>query len=162
MNQQKINRIFFGGCLLWLAIYVVFALSPSSYGVALDLFGVENPGLFKERPIRSDEWAVWTPYTQMAVYNHFERFYDMSAYQIDLRNFNQLPLWDWALPFKPLTWGYFFLPPAYAFSLFYASMTVLFLIGWKKVIELLLPEQTESRSLIAIVFADLPSFPRTV
>lgn len=36
--------------------------------------------------------------------------------------------------FKPLIWGYFILPSATAFSLYYALMTLFFVVGWEKVI----------------------------
>lgn len=134
LKNININQIYWLYAI-WLVVYVSFALSPSSYGMALESFGIDYNTVFgSARPIRSDEWAVWTPYTQMAVNNNFERFYQSGLYQIDLRNFNQIPLLDWSLIFKPLIWGYFILPPAYAFSLFYALLTLLFVIGWEKVV----------------------------
>jgi len=109
-KQININHIYWLYAI-WLILNVSFALSPSSYGMALDAFGIDYNTVFGlPRPIRSDEWAVWTPYTQMAVNNDFERYYQSGLYQIDLRNFNQIPLLDWSLVFKPLIWGYFILP----------------------------------------------------
>lgn len=158
IGNITINKIFNILCFAYFILYTVFCLSPSSYGLALNMFGIEHNHLFgKARPIRSDEWAVWTPYTQMAVNNHFERFFIFPEYQIDLRNFNQLPLWDWALPFKPLTWGYFVFAPATGFSIFYAGMTLLFITGWKLLTEKLLGN-IEHASLLAILFSLLMYF----
>ncbi|WP_051488204.1 DUF7657 domain-containing protein [Salinivibrio socompensis] len=86
-------------CLLLLIPIVIFALTPSSYGAALSLFGFDGEGLIAGNPrgMRTDEWAVWTPYIQMAVLNGFERFNEFSTYHHDLRGFNAVPLVDWGL-----------------------------------------------------------------
>jgi len=112
--------------------YVGFCLSPSSYALALRAFGIEQTGVVLGSPkaLRSDEWAIWTPYLQIAVNNGFERVNATSPYGEDLRNFNALPLKDWALAFKPQFWAFFLVDPAYAFSLSHAAIYVAFLIGW--------------------------------
>ncbi|WP_047688564.1 DUF7657 domain-containing protein [Vibrio sp. ZOR0018] len=121
-------------CLLLLIPITLFALTPSSYGAALSLFGFEGEGLLfgKPRMIRTDEWAVWTPYIQMAVLNGFERFNELSTYHHDLRGFNAVPLADWALIFKPLMWSFWIFEPARAFALHHGLVIVLFLMGWKR------------------------------
>lgn len=123
-------------CLLLLIPITLFALTPSSYGAALSLFGFEGEGLLfgKPRMIRTDEWAVWTPYIQMAVLNGFERFNELSTYHHDLRGFNAVPLADWALIFKPLMWSFWIFEPARAFALHHGLVIVLFLIGWKRLL----------------------------
>lgn len=114
--------------------YVALALTPSSYALVFRLVGAPDLGLwlFEPRPVRSDEWAVWTPFVQAAVNNGFERFNATSVYGEDLRNFNGLPLWDWALPFKPQFWLFFLLPPAFAFSFSHAVFIGLFLVGYHR------------------------------
>ncbi|WP_116645205.1 hypothetical protein [Salinivibrio sp. HTSP] len=120
-------------CLLLLIPIVIFALTPSSYGAALSLFGFDGEGLLAgtPRPIRTDEWTVWTPYIQMAVLNGFERFNEFSTYHHDLRGFNAVPLADWGLIFKPLMWPFWLLEPARAFALHHGLIIVSFLLGWK-------------------------------
>lgn len=111
--------------------YVLARLSPSSYGLALDLMGIPNQPLFgRAQPLRTDEWAIWTPYIQAAVNNDFGRFNLTSVYQEDFRNFNALPLRDWALVFKPEFWAFFVLEPARAFSIYHAFFMAAFVIGW--------------------------------
>ncbi|WP_217534059.1 DUF7657 domain-containing protein [Vibrio metschnikovii] len=131
--QLKLDK-FDTFCLLLLLPIVVFALTPSSYGAALSLFGFEGEGLLFGQPrmIRTDEWAVWTPYIQMAVLNDFERFNQLSTYHHDLRGFNGVPLADWALVFKPLMWPFWVFEPARAFALHHGLVIVLFLMGWKR------------------------------
>ncbi|EOW9268813.1 TPA: hypothetical protein PX805_003272 [Vibrio cholerae] len=129
-------------CLLLLIPITLFALTPSSYGAALSLFGFEGEGLLlgKPREIRSDEWAVWTPYIQMAVLNGFDRFNELSTYHHDLRGFNAVPLADWALIFKPLMWPFWIFEPARAFALHHGLIIVTFLVGWKRLLVLCLSD----------------------
>ncbi len=123
-------------CLFLLGFYGIFyvgnALSPSSYGVFLEQAGAKSEGLFwgKPRPIRSDEWSVYTPMIQTAVNNNFERYNKTSPYKEDLRSGFALPIKDWSIPFKPTLIGFTFLPPAYAFSLYNFSIIALFLTGF--------------------------------
>ncbi|WP_448191509.1 DUF7657 domain-containing protein [Azospirillum sp. sgz301742] len=112
--------------------YTALHWTPSSYALALRPFGVADTGLIagKPKPIRSDEWAVWTPYVQAAVNNGFERTNATSPYREDMRNFNAVPLLDWALPFKPQYWLFFVADPALAFSFSHAIFIAMSLIGY--------------------------------
>jgi putative flippase GtrA len=129
------GREAFGFWVLFLCtLYTVFCLSPSSYGNAFQEMLGRKLGLLLGSPkgLRSDEWAIWTPYIQIAVNNGFSRINETSPYLEDLRNFNALPLLDWALVFKPQFLGFFILDPAWAFSLYHASIFAAFLIGWER------------------------------
>lgn len=135
-------------CLLLLIPITWFALTPSSYGIVLNIFGYDSEGLVwgKPRAIRSDEWAVWTPYIQMAVLNSFERFNELSTYQHDLRGFNAVPLADWALVFKPLMWPFWLFDPARAFAMHHGLVIVTFLLGWKRLLARCLADIDESKA----------------
>ncbi|EEY46439.1 hypothetical protein VMA_000235 [Vibrio mimicus VM223] len=150
-------------CVLLLIPITVFALTPSSYGAVLSLFGFDGEGLIwgKPRMIRSDEWAVWTPYIQMAVLNGFERFNDFSTYHHDLRGFNAVPLADWGLFFKPFMWPFWILEPARAFALHHGLIIITFLIGWKRLLVCCLTDidiSIKQRNLYAIFFSVLIFF----
>jgi hypothetical protein len=108
--------------------------TPSSYGVVLNRLGSEGVGLIwgEPKPIRSDEWAVWTPLVQATVHNDFRRINETSPYKEDLRNINALPLRDWGLVLKPAWWGFGLLDPARAFALSWALPMVAFLLGWER------------------------------
>jgi hypothetical protein len=123
---------FIAAVLVVTALYAALQLTPSSYAIALQMIGVNDAGpLFGfAQPERSDEWALWTPFVQIAVNNGFARIEHISPYQADLRNFNALPLWDWALVFKPQMWAFFVAPPAAAFSLMFAILLAACWIGW--------------------------------
>lgn len=116
---------------LCFAFYVAFALSPSSYQVGLRFLGVETkPLLGIARPIRSDEWIVYTPLIQIAVRSGFSTVDLVSPYQESLKGFIAFPILDWSLIFKPQLWAYWVLPPAYAYSLYFALMWSSFLLGY--------------------------------
>lgn len=133
-------------------IYVGNAWTPSHYGSALAMVGVSGQGplLGEARSIRSDEWAVLTPYFQIAVNNGFARYNRHSPYHEDLRSFSALPLWDWSLAFKPQLWGFFLFDPAYAYSLYHYLMIVAFVCGYVK---LLMRFGVDSRFALAISLA---------
>ncbi|MFH0264227.1 hypothetical protein ACGRQ9_01545 [Vibrio rumoiensis] len=102
----------------------------------MDLAGLENTTLFGHpRSIRSDEWAVWTPYFQAIINNNFHRFDEHSLYNIDFRNFYSLPVLDWGLIFKPLMWPFFIFEPARAFSLYNGLVIFLNVVGYKCLFE---------------------------
>ena len=132
MLRRKINFEII--ILLLLILYCTFYFSPSSYGIALDIFGIANEGLFfgKPRGIRSDEWAVWTPYFQAAVNNEFRRYDIQNLYNIDFRNFFALPIFDWSIILKPFLWPFLFFQPARAYSIYYGMIAASSIIGWKR------------------------------
>ncbi|NOT84760.1 MAG: hypothetical protein HOP02_08290 [Methylococcaceae bacterium] len=143
-----------------LLFYTLFYFTPSSYGKALEMLGIPNTGLIFGTPqaARSDEWAVWTPYLQALVNNHFQRFNAYSIYHEDFRNFNALPIYDWALFFKPQFWSFLIAEPARAFSFHHGFLIAAFIIGWKQLIEkIMLPYQYASPG-IAIGFSLLLFF----
>jgi hypothetical protein len=132
-----------GGVLrLWTPLIVLLGLAltalawtPSSYGVVLRQLGAPEAGLIWGEPqeIRSDEYVVWTPLVQATTRNSGARHNATSPYGEDLRNFNALPLWDWALPLKPAMWGFYGpLDPARAFAWSWALPLVAFLLGWER------------------------------
>lgn len=114
--------------------YVIAALTPSSYASALRLFEDQPHSISLGEPqeIRSDEWAVWTPYMQAAVRNQFGRYNLTSPYHEDLRNLNPLPLKDWGLIFKPYFWPFLVVSPAYAYSFFFAFQIFAFIYGYRR------------------------------
>ena len=112
--------------------YAGLEWTPSSYGVFLQAMQAPDfgPILGTSRQIRSDEWSVNTPLVQAAVRNKFQRINETSFYREDLRNFVPLPLKDWSLIFKPQLWAFFLLPPATAFSIYWALFMSAFLAGY--------------------------------
>jgi hypothetical protein len=123
---------FIGIVLIFAALYAALQFTPSSYAIVLHAIGISDDGLVfgLAKPVRSDEWAIWTPYVQIAVNNGFARVDTLSPYGEDLRNFNALPLADWGLVFKPQLWAFFLLSPAAAFSLMFAILLAACLTGW--------------------------------
>src|ERR1035437_2953901 len=104
-------------------LYVLLALTPSHYAMRLKYLGADmHPLLGSARPIRSDEWIVMTPLFQTAVRGGFSTTNMISPYHETPKGFFALPIWDWSLLFKPQLWGFWLLPPAYAYSLYFAML----------------------------------------
>jgi len=153
MNIAKYRFELF--LLICLVGYGLLYLTPSSYGLALNLFGMQGEGLLwgKPRGIRSDEWTVWTPYMQSLVNNGFGRFNELSMYREDFRGFNALPIHDWALFFKPQMWPFLVFEPARAFSIHHGIIIVAFLIGWKQLFQHLLADKPYASNLAFVLFS---------
>jgi hypothetical protein len=129
--ETRIDRTFLIVIAAIGLVYAALGLTPSSYGIVLERLGAREAGpvLGSPRDIRSDEWAILTPQFQAAVRNGFQRINQTSFYHEDLRNYQPLPLADWSLVFKPQFWAFFILPPANAFSLYFALLMSSFLAG---------------------------------
>jgi hypothetical protein len=126
--------------------YVGLAWTPSSYERVFQRIGVPGTGLVlgEAREIRSDEWALWTPYIQAAVNTGFSRFNTTSLYREDFRNFNGLPLADWAILFKPYFWPFFVLDPGHAFSFYHAFFIASFLLGYQRLLRAIFPSEGQA------------------
>ena len=122
------------GVLAWAlagVVYVGQAWTPSHYSIVFALLGLEHgPTLGLAQPIRSDEATVVTPYFQIAVRSGFGPRDEISPYREPLKSFWALPIADWGLVFKPQMWGFWLLPPAHAFSLYYFLLAAACVAGY--------------------------------
>lgn len=109
-------------------LYTGLRLSPSSYGYLLEKIGHKGEGLIigHPRPIRSDEWAVITPFHQILAQTDFNEINQISPYKESLLNNYVLPIKHIATLFRPQTWGFFILPAdfAYSFEFIFLSMSI--------------------------------------
>ena len=126
------TRWFLAAVVMAGLVYAGCGWTPSSYGIFLQQLHAPNdkPVAGTSRFIRLDEWGLATPYFQAAVRNRFQRINETSFYREDLRNFLALPLKDWSLLFKPQLWAFFLLPPASAYSIYFAVLMCGFLAGY--------------------------------
>ncbi len=113
-------------------LYVCLGLTPSSYGLLLNKLGAPEAGpmLGRPRPIRSDEWAVFTPLIQAAVRNDFREVNETSLYREDLRSVFPVPLRNWSLLFRPQQWAFFVTGAPTAFSIYFAFLFCASLAGY--------------------------------
>lgn len=120
------------GVALVALVYWALALSPSSYGLALGFFGVQDTHTWLGTPKleRWDEWAIQTPLVQAIVHAGHGSVNTTSYYEESFRNLVALPLYDWALVFRPFQWAYLVLPPAWGFSFYWAASFGLTIVGW--------------------------------
>jgi hypothetical protein len=125
--ERRLLAALVGAALL----YVALALTPSHYGMGLRLLGFDaRPLIGVARLVRSDEWIVLTPLFQIAVHGNFGSTNVISPYHETLKGFYALPILDWSLLFKPQLWGFWLLPPAYAYSLYFTILWSSFLAGY--------------------------------
>jgi hypothetical protein len=160
-GSDLVTRWFLAAVLLAGFIYVCFAWTPSSYGLMLDSLRAPEagPAFGSDRDIRSDEWAIATPYFQAAVRNRFRRVNETSFYREDLRNFYVLPLADWSLVFKPEVWAFFVLPPGTAFSIYFALFMCGFLAGYQLLLRhLKLPPALAVAASVILFFSGFTQF----
>jgi hypothetical protein len=114
-----------------LLVYVANAWTPTHYGAAAALLGLDHAGpIFGEaHEIRSDDWALTTPYFQIAVANRLGPVDLTSPFRQSLTTFFALPSRDWSMAFKPDLWGFLVLDPAHAYSLHFAILAAAMLAG---------------------------------
>ncbi|PBC23460.1 MULTISPECIES: hypothetical protein [unclassified Mesorhizobium] len=130
--EERTAKVLLIALLVIAAVYVALALTPSHYAMGLHYLGLADarPLFLTARPVRSDEWIVLTPLFQTAVRGGFSTINQISPYHESLKGFWALPILDWSLVFKPQLWGFWILPPAYAYSLYFAVLWVAFLVGY--------------------------------
>jgi hypothetical protein len=123
---------FLLGVALLCLLATAFAISPSSYGIVRRGLGAADDGvlLARPRPIRSDEYALWTPMVQQTVLSGYAQADPNSIYGDSQRHLYPLPLRDWGLAFKPTFWLFLLLPPAWAYAGYFAACTFLFVAGF--------------------------------
>lgn len=112
-------------------VAVMNAWTPSSYGSATRILAMARSGpvLGDAQLVRSDEWAVQTPYFQIAVANDLGPRNEASLYKEPLKAFFALPSRDWSMAFKPDLWGFLVLDPAHAYALHYAALALAMVAG---------------------------------
>jgi len=154
LRRRALDWALLGLLALCGLVYVGNAWSPSSYGHAFQLVGVEGHGpvLGEARAIRADEWAALTPLTQATVNNGFARYNRTSLYGEDLRMMYSLPVFDWGMAFKPTFWLYPLANPAYAFSFHHFALIALFLVGYTLLFRMAGAGEADSALLAVILF----------
>lgn len=116
---------------------VLFEISGSSIGLLLDAMGVDGTSIYGvPRPIRSDEWALFTP---MALSQCVTDGGSFSYYQDAMRGiptdmfciYGQ-PVWDIAEIFRPFQWGYLILGASRGLAFYWCGRFVfLFMVSFE-------------------------------
>jgi hypothetical protein len=130
-DENFAGRALIAALFGFAAMYVALALTPSHYAIGLQALGISaHPLLGTAKSIRSDEYVAMTPLFQIAVLGHFSATDVISPYHESLKGFWALPILDWSLIFKPQLWAFWLVPPAYAYSFYFATLWLGFLIGY--------------------------------
>lgn len=113
---------------------VLSELHGSSIGLYADILGhpeLNTVLLGKNRPIRSDEWLVFTPFAFSQYYTGFAYFGEIVRGTLtDMFLVYGQPVWDVAMLFRPAQWGYLFLDQGSGLAFFWMGrLIVLFLVS---------------------------------
>lgn len=119
-----------------LVLCVLLELHGSSIGLYADLFGhpeLNDVLLGKNRPIRSDEWLVFTPFAFSQYYSDFSLMSNIVRGTLTnmFMTYGQA-VWDPAMIYRPSQWGYLFLTPGEGLAFFWMGRwIVLFLVSFE-------------------------------
>ena len=125
-------RWYLGVAVLILA--VIFEVHGSSIGAwktyMPDQAGRDDGLLWgQDRPIRSDEWNLFTPLALSQYYNQFGVTSDIPrATETDLYIVYGQPVRDWSIIFRPFQIGYLFLNPARGLSFYWIGKLIALLL----------------------------------
>jgi len=122
------------------AILILFVLAVSAglHGSSMSLHGpttardpaTVRPILGTAKPIRSDEWAYHTPAILQQLYRSTPLHGEVSALGPDYTSLiSNIPVYHFTTIFRPQFWGFFVLPPAYAFSFYWQFKALLLSVG---------------------------------
>ena len=119
-----------------LIVCVFFELHGSSIGLYANVFGYPDLNIVilgKNRPIRSDEWIVFTPFAFSQYFTGFSYISDIvRGTATDMFMVYGQPVWDIGMIFRPTQWGYLFLQPGEGLAFFWMSRWIfLFLISFE-------------------------------
>lgn len=154
--SQKIYRYRWYIGIILIILCVIFEIHGSSIGMYSDILHTPNIDLFgHNRPIRSDEWLVNTPFAFSQYYNHFCYFSNIvRGTTTDMFMIYGQPVMEWPVIFRPFQWGYIFLNPAKGLSFFWMGRwIILFLLSFEFGMLLCL-----KKKLLALVYAFLMAF----
>ena len=138
------------GILLWL-LCILFELHGSSIGVYSGVLHTPDTALWGvNRPVRSDEWLVNTPFAFSQYFNGFGYFsHVIRAAATDMYMVYGQAVKDIAVVFRPFQWGYLFLSVGKGLAFFWTGRLIfLFLVSLE--FGMLVCEQ---RRMLAFVYA---------
>lgn len=131
-----IDRIAVGWYLA-IAVFFVASVAAGLHGSALSLQADHSLGqralqplLGTAKPIRADEWATHSPAILNQVYR--AKRFDVETSAVGPASaalIANLPVRHVTTLFRPQFWGFFVLPPAFAFSFYWQFKAVLLLVG---------------------------------
>ncbi len=126
------------GCYLGILMFFLLSVAVGLHGSALSLYstltdvarGPVQPIVGTGKPIRSDEWAYHTPAILHQVYRVTPFDGETTPLGPDRASLiSNIPVRHFTTIFRPQFWGFFFLPPAYAFALYWQCKALLLLTG---------------------------------
>lgn len=150
-NRFAISFILF-------VILVLFEITGSSLGMWCYLFGEKDRDLLlgTSRPVRNDEWAVFTPLSFSQYYNGFGYFNDLSrAAPTDVFLEYGQAVKNPLVYYRPFFWGFLFLPVAKGMAFFWCGRLIaLFMVSFE--FSMMITEKKKLSVLFALMMAYAP------
>lgn len=136
---------------------IIFEISGSSIGLLIDMMGGDGSVILgASRPIRSDEWMVFTPMTisqcttDGGVFSYFQDSF--RGVETDMYCVYGQPVWDIAVLFRPFQIGYLFLGASHGLAFFWCGRAIfLFMVSLEFAYRVL----TEQSKPLSVAYAFL-------
>lgn len=131
LNNLYRYRYLLGALIIFIAVIFEFSGSSiSCWNLFMHDNGVNSGVLFGgARPIRSDEWAVFTPMSLSQYAGGNSVFEDIfRGTETDMFIVYGQPVFDWSVIFRPFQWGYLFLTPAKGLAFYWVGKFVALLL----------------------------------
>ena len=153
------------GCYAGILLFFVVTVAGALHGSSITLYSTatavalapDHPIAGTGKPIRGDEWAYHTP----AILHQIYRADPFAAERTPLGPdytalFSNLPVRHLTTVFRPQFWGFFILPPDYAFSFYWQCKALLLLTGVFSLL-LLLTQSSKLAAFGALWYAFSPN-----
>lgn len=159
---MKLPRLSVHPVFIFPAIVVILVLIATALRISGTSVGVydyvldDQPGdgllVGQPRTVRSDEWAVNTPFVLSQIENGFASFDDNIGSGQNMTVVLDVPYADWSVLFRPQNIPFFVLPAEFAFALKWWSLAALLLISVYLFVLLIYPKKYLMASLISAGF----------
>ena len=153
------------GCYAAILLFFVVSVAGALHGSSISLYSTatavarapDPPIAGTGKPIRGDEWAYHTPAILHQVYRATPFAAERTPLGPDYTAlFSNLPVRHVTALFRPQFWGFFILPPDYAFSFYWQFKALLLLTGVFSLL-LLLTQSSKLAAFGALWYAFSPN-----
>ena len=152
------SLVFPAGLVVFLSILSILQISGTSMGVYDYMFGGSKENIYVGQPrsVRSDEWAVTTPFTiAQSISGYPVNNSDVGSGQ-DMTVVVDVPYLDWSTLFKPQNLSFFIAPLEVAFAFKWWYLAAVLAISVYVFILLLYPKKYLLASLLSVFFVFNP------
>lgn len=150
--------IFPGIVALFIVVMSALQISGTSSGVFDYYLGVQDTNRISGEPrsVRSDEWAVNTPFIAAQYENGFPTLNQNIGSGQDMALVVDVPYSDWSILFKPQNWAFFVSPIENAFAFKWWFLAGILVLSVYYFILLIYPKRILLATLVSLFFLFSP------